>query len=277
MNAPQHESFLRRDQLYPAEQVWRALWPLRAWFRPTFHGLEQLDGSRPVVFVANHTVLGVYDILTAAGIARFTPLRPRGLHAPIYERVPGWSGVLRGLGGVPARGDSMRALLAAGESPLVCPGGLREVAKRKHEKYRLMWGEHLGWVRNAVAHGAPLVPLATVGPEEAVSIVFDSDDVVRWAARAGLQSWLPRGDLLLPPLAWGIGPTPIPRPVKFRIALGAPIETAAFRQRAGDEDTLRMLRDKVRARLAEQIARLRRGGAGSAPRASGRALEGHPA
>src|SRR5690554_1411677 len=172
-------SLLASADLYSAASVWAALAPLRAWFRPRFVGLEHLEGPGPFVFVANHTLFGTLDILTAAGLSQHAGIRARGLHAPLYGHVPGWSGVLRRLGGVSATGDNMRALLAAGESPLVCPGGLREVAKRRGEKYRLLWGDRVGWVRNAARHGAPLVALATVGPEDAYTIVLDAGQIER--------------------------------------------------------------------------------------------------
>lgn len=34
----------------------------RAWHRPSFLGVEQVDPSRPTMFVGNHTLYGVQDV-----------------------------------------------------------------------------------------------------------------------------------------------------------------------------------------------------------------------
>jgi 1-acyl-sn-glycerol-3-phosphate acyltransferase len=48
-----------------------------------------------------------------------------------------------------------------GRSILVFPGGGREVTKRRGEKYRLIWGERMGFARMAIECGYPIVPVAS--------------------------------------------------------------------------------------------------------------------
>src|SRR5690606_18488348 len=108
-------------------------------------------------------------------------------------------------------------------------------------------------------HGAPLVALATVGPEDAYTIVLDAGQIERsrayaWAARRGLTAKLPQidGELLIPPLAWGLGPTPVPRPEPITVAVGEPIDTSAWRDHVDDDQAMLELRNEVRDRLAAE-------------------------
>ena len=66
-------------------------------------------------------------------------------------------------------------LLQSGQSVLLYPGGGREVAKRKGEKYKLMWKEETDFVRLAMRFGAVIVPFAAIGVEEAFDVLLDPE------------------------------------------------------------------------------------------------------
>ena len=65
--------------------------------------------------------------------------------------------------------------MKAGENILLFPGGAREVAKRKGEAYQLVWKKRLGFVRLAVEHSYRILPFASVGQEDAFSIILDAN------------------------------------------------------------------------------------------------------
>jgi 1-acyl-sn-glycerol-3-phosphate acyltransferase len=68
-------------------------------------------------------------------------------------------------------------LLKAGEPVLLYPGGGREVAKRKGEKYKLLWKDDTDFVRLAMKCKATIVPFATVGVEDAFDILMGPEYV----------------------------------------------------------------------------------------------------
>ncbi len=54
------------------------------------------------------------------------------------------------------------------------PGGLREAVKPSALRYRLLWGDRVGFVRAAIRNQAPVVPLATLGGDEIFDFVGDA-------------------------------------------------------------------------------------------------------
>jgi 1-acyl-sn-glycerol-3-phosphate acyltransferase len=137
-----------------------------------------------------------------------------------------------------------------GETLLVFPGGGREVAKRKGEKYRLLWGARSGFARLAVAHGYPIVPFATVGAEDALDIVVDTDHPLLAPARRLFGKISGSPDLF--PVVRGLGPTPIPRPERQYYWFGEPIDTTGIA--ATDDTGTARVRDATRAAVEQGIA-----------------------
>ncbi len=145
--------------------------------------------------------------------------------------------------------------MQAGEAILVFPGGAREVSKRKGEKYRLVWGNRLGFARLAIEHACTVVPFCCVGVEDAFDIVLDADEIMasrfgRVLARLGL-----RRDLVWP-IVKGIGPTPLPRPERQYFRFMPPIETSSYQRQAQDAGRCADLRDRVKGAIERGIEEL---------------------
>jgi 1-acyl-sn-glycerol-3-phosphate acyltransferase len=210
---------------------------------PRFFGVAHAPTDRPFLLVGNHTIMGVLDApLLVLGLYAKTGVFVRSLGDHLHFRVPGWRDLLVRFGTVEGTRDNCRALMRAGESVLVFPGGGREVFKHKGEKYRLIWKNRTGFARMAIEHGYPIVPFASVGAEECFDIVLDGDDIRRSLLGSLVESVAPRADEI-PPLVRGLGP--LPRPERFYFRFGAPIETAGFAGREEDEATCRALRARV--------------------------------
>jgi len=229
-----------------------ALAPWRALTDPRFYNLDRISAEGAVLLVGNHTVFGMLDMPLMLGeIHRVTGRFVRGMADHAHFAVPVWRDVLVRQGGVRGTRDNCRALLAAGEAVLVYPGGGREVAKRKGEKYQLLWKERVGFARLAIEAGCPIVPFGAVGAEESYDILLDADSPVLAPIRGLVERAGGRWELI-PPLVRGLGPTPLPRPERFYFAFGEPIDTRAW---AGqDEDSVRALRNEVRQAVQERIA-----------------------
>jgi 1-acyl-sn-glycerol-3-phosphate acyltransferase len=218
---------------------------------PRFHGLENAPADRPVLFVGNHTVMGLLDVpLMLLGLYRHRGVVVRPLGDHIHFALPGWRDFLRLFGTVEGTRENCRALMTAGESILVFPGGAREVFKRKGEKYHLLWGNRLGFVRLAIEHGYPILPFAAVGAEECYDILVDAGDLLRLVP---VLRRLPRADEI-PPLVRGLGMSALPRPERFYFHFGQPIETAHLTGLETHDRLCAAVRDEVRAAVEAGIA-----------------------
>jgi len=231
-----------------------ALAPWRAWTAPRFYGLEHIPTDGPVLLVGNHTIFGFLDMpLMLEEIHRLRGRFVRGLAEHAHFTVPAWRDLLTHAGAVRGTRENTRALLAAGEAVLVYPGGGREVAKRKGEKYRLIWKQRTGFARLAIEAGCPIVPFGAVGAEESYDILVDADSPVFAPVRGVVERLGGRWELAWP-IARGIGPTPLPRPERFYFAFGEPVDTRPFAGRHDDEHALREVRDRVRDAVEDRIA-----------------------
>ncbi len=223
---------------------------------PVFQGFENVPRQRPVLFVGNHTIMGVLDIpVMAMGLRRRLGITCRFLGDHAHFAFPLWRDLLVRFGTVDGTRENARALMRAGAHVLVFPGGGREVFKRRGEKYRLLWKRRIGFVRLAVEFGYPIVPFSAVGGEECYEILLDGNDLLRSPLGPWVRRLHPRPDLL-PPLVRGLGPTWLPRPQRFYFRFGAPIATTPLADRERDDAACFALREKVRAAVEEGIEHL---------------------
>jgi 1-acyl-sn-glycerol-3-phosphate acyltransferase len=224
---------------------------------PRFLGLERVPRDRPFLLAGNHTLMGVLDApLLVLGLHARRGVLVRALGDHLHFRIPLWRDLLARFGVVDGTRRSCRALMRAGESILVYPGGGREVFKRRGERYRLLWGDRLGFVRLAIEHGYPIVPVASVGAEECYDIVADGDDLLATALGRRIAALSPRPDLL-PPLVRGLGFSLLPRPQRFYFRFGRPIETVRLAGRQHDDAACRAVRERVRRAVERGIRLLR--------------------
>jgi len=235
----------------------------RGYFKPQFTGLENVNPINPALLVGNHTIYGMLDgpllfekLYESKGIV----LRSLGDH--MHFKVPLWRDVLKQSGAVPGTRENCARLMEAGEHILVYPGGGREVAKRKGEKYKLTWKTRTGFCYMAIKHQYPIIPVASLGADDAFDVVLDAYDFMRTpVARRILKSKLisnqtANGDLLMP-LAKGIGPTLIPRPEKFYFSFGEPIDTRPYAGQENNKERLWQLRYQVMQSLERELEKLR--------------------
>ncbi len=240
-------------------------WPWAIWFSPRTSGLENVPPRGPMLFVGNHTLHGMLDApLLYLELRSKAHLNVRGLGDHFHYKVPAWGTFLRRLGSVPGTREHCSRMLAQGDSVLVFPGGAREVNKRKGQKYHLLWKERIGFVQTAIQAGCPIVPFASVGPEDAFDIVFDANDLMsspigRLLKVTGVADadWFRDGDVF-PPLVRGIGLTPIPRPERFYFHFGAPIDTRPSAGLHEDREACFALRKEVAQVIEVEIGRLMR-------------------
>ena len=230
--------------------------PWRAITSPRFIGMDRVPDVRPLLFVGNHTVWGVIDTpLLFAALYEEKGIFLRSLGDHVHFQIPGWSHLLRRVGAVDGTREACGALMRAGEAILVFPGGGREVAKRRGERYQLLWKERLGFARMAIEHRCTIVPFAAVGVEDALDVVLDSSDLLRTPIGKAMKRMGLRVELV-PPIVKGIGPTPLPRPERLYFELRAPVDPREFGDDPGDDRAARALRDRVKGEVEAGIASL---------------------
>jgi 1-acyl-sn-glycerol-3-phosphate acyltransferase len=205
----------------------------RRWWRVEVVGLEHVPDDRAVLFVSNHSGLLPWDGLLLAetvAAAHGEKQRPRFLIADWLITLPFVQPALAKLGGVRACRENAERLLRTGRSVVAFPEGAKGAAKVFRQRYRVQRFGRGGVVRTALALGAPLVPVAVVGAEEAHPVLFKLET----AARAVGLPFLP-----VTPTFPALGPLGVvPLPSKWSIAFGAPIETAELGADAADDEIL---------------------------------------
>jgi 1-acyl-sn-glycerol-3-phosphate acyltransferase len=227
--------------------------PWRVLTAPKFYGIDAVPNDRPILLVGNHTLMGVLDVpLLIFELYERRGVFARALGDHAHFQVPLWRDLLSRFGTVDGTRDNCRALMRAGESILVFPGGGREVFKRKGEKYQLIWKNRLGFARLAIERGYTIVPFSAVGADDCYDIVFDKDDLDRLAIGRLLDRLSPRAELT-PPVVRGLAGTVLPRPQRFYFRFGKPIGTTRLRGKQDDDAVCERLRDRVRAAVEAGI------------------------
>lgn len=248
----------------PAAKMRRFFAFARRYFYPEFLGLWELDLQKPALFVGNHTLFGLTDApLMIEHIYTQYGVMLRGLGDRGHFKVPGWGQFLVNHGMVLGTPENCAALMRAGQSILVFPGGGREVMRRKDEAYNLIWKQRTGFARLAIEHGYDIIPFGSVGPDESFNILIDANDVMnsrpwKWlTSRTRLAEATRNGDMI-PPLAVGLGPTIVPRPQRYYFGFGQRIPTTHLAGRVDDKDAVWALREQVARAVEGQIDRLKR-------------------
>ena len=232
--------------------------PWRALLDPVFFHMERVPTDRaPLMFVGNHTLMGLLDVpFFFFELLERHDLFLRSMGDHVHFRLPVWGEFFERWGVVEGDREACGDLLAEGEPVLVFPGGAREVAKRKGEQNRLMWGTRLGFARLAIRHQATIVPFAMLGADEAWDIVLDADEIVDSLLGPLIEaSWklteIPIGSM--PPVLRGLGGTPIPRPVRLYFGVGEPISTGAYSGLEQDPSACFALREEVAETIYREL------------------------
>jgi 1-acyl-sn-glycerol-3-phosphate acyltransferase len=261
MSEPTTESLdFDRSLIGDLDQILR---PLKRLLSPVSLGHEHVPRKGAVLLAGNHTLYGLVDIpMLGLEIFEKTGRNLRGLADDNHFELPVWRDLLHRIGAVRGSRENCARLFEAGEAVLVFPGGGREVMKHKHEQYKLIWKERIGFARLAIQHGVPIVPFASVGVEDMFEIVIDAEDILRSPAGDLLralgiteQAWFRHGEII-PPIARGKGLGPLPRLERQYFLFGEPIETKRYAGQHEDREACFALRYDVQTAIQCQIAQL---------------------
>ncbi len=207
-----------------------------AYFRPQVTGLERIP-SGPALYVGNHnggmvspdTFVFCYRLFNARGAEDV----PYGLAHDWAVRAPLLRDIVIPLGAIRAGHDNAARLFKQGSKALVYPGGDEDAFRAYSERKQIHFGGRKGYLRLALLHGVPVIPLVTAGAHEVFYVLHHGRGfarrfpVARWLR---LKSW--PVTLSIP---WGLtlGPMPPFIPMRSRIFQEV-LEPIAF-ERSGKE------------------------------------------
>jgi 1-acyl-sn-glycerol-3-phosphate acyltransferase len=217
--------------------LWLGFWRWRQFYhRYSVEGLQHLDGP-PALIVGYHGRPLAYDLcmLTAAIYDRLGYL-PRTLVHRTVDAIPPLKWLSDGLGFVTRDGDALARTVAAGQHIITAPGGTGEACRSFRDRYRVSWGEHIGYLRVALRYGLRIVPVAAAGVDDGYVGLTDAEAVGRCLGVP--RDWVWTLWLGIGPLGpWPISP---PFPVRVRQLIGEPIDLHRG-ERIREDDRPRLL------------------------------------
>lgn len=204
-------------------ETWLALFgAMRRYHRYEVVGLDRLLRRDACLLVGYHGKPIAYDLcmLTVTLHERLGYL-PHGVVHGAVEDEPVMRWVAGSLGFVTGDGAAVEQAVARGEHVLVQPGGTREGCRSSLHKYRVDWGERTGYLKMALKHRLPIVPIAARGVDDGYLGLNDGYALGKRLRVPGrLPLWFGVG-------LWGLFPLSPPFPVKITQLIGEPIDFQA--------------------------------------------------
>src|ERR687893_957432 len=138
--------------------------------RAEVRDLHNIPEAGPVLLVGNHsggTLIVDTFVFAQAFYDHFGPLRRfHQLAHDLVFKVPGPRAMLSRYGTVPASPENMKRALGMGAALLVYPGGDHETYRPSWESSKIDFAGRTGFVRLALEHDTPIVPVVAIGGQE---------------------------------------------------------------------------------------------------------------
>src|SRR4051795_3332077 len=189
------------------------------WFRADWEGLDKIPANGGALLVANHAAAIPSDApVIMHGIETELGRPVYGLAEYIFRELPVVGTMWSRVGGVTAQPDNaFRLLREQKQLVLVFPEGTKGTSKNYAERYRLRRFGRGGFVEIAMRAGVPIVPIAVMGAEESMPIVFKLPGVAKTLGVPYVP--ITANMLLLGPLLGGV----LYFPSKFKLKVLDPI------------------------------------------------------
>src|SRR6266513_1920398 len=153
----------------------------RSWFRVEWEGLEKIPTEGGALLVANHAGAIPSDApVIMHGIEEELKRPLYGLADHIFKAMPIVGTMWARAGGVAAHPENAYRLLREQQQlVLVFPEGPKGPGKLYSERYQLRRFGRGGFVEIAMRAGVPVIPIAVVGAEESMPIVYKNATLAR--------------------------------------------------------------------------------------------------
>jgi 1-acyl-sn-glycerol-3-phosphate acyltransferase len=151
------------------------------WFRAEWKGLEKIPTDGGALLVANHAAAIPSDApVIMHGIETELRRPVYGLADHLFKGMPVVGVLWSRVGGVVAHPDNAyRLLREQRQLVLVFPEGSKGPGKHYGERYRLRRFGRGGFVEIAMRAGVPVVPIAVMGAEESMPIIWKSGTLAK--------------------------------------------------------------------------------------------------
>jgi 1-acyl-sn-glycerol-3-phosphate acyltransferase len=153
----------------------------RRWFRAEWEGLDKIPEKGGALIVANHAGALPSDapvIMHGIETERHRPVY--GLADYLFKSIPVIGTLWSRTGGVPAHPENAYRLLREQQQlVLVFPEGIKATGKPYPERYQLRRFGRGGFIEIAMRAGVPVIPIAVVGAEESMPILWKSAALAR--------------------------------------------------------------------------------------------------
>jgi 1-acyl-sn-glycerol-3-phosphate acyltransferase len=151
------------------------------WFRVEWDGFEHLPDEGGALLVANHAGAIPPDAPSIMhGIEKDLGRPVYGLAENLFRSMPVIGTLWSRSGGVAAHPDNAYRLLHdERQLVLVFPEGTKGTGKHYNDRYKLRRFGRGGFVEIAMRAGVPVVPIAVMGAEEAMPIMFKSNRLAK--------------------------------------------------------------------------------------------------
>lgn len=219
-----------------------ALRGLRNYFRLRVDGLENIPEQGAALLVANHTGwLGLDYALTALSVHDAMERTPRGMAHEAWFKSPTTATFAKRVGLFQVTKDAMAQQVARGHLVMLFPEG-EKGAFRPGSDYVLEPFAR-GFVRVAMAHQVPVVPVAVLGGEESNPV---GSRIESYEQLLNLKGGLP------------IPKNILPKPVKWRIRFLKPIPFTEYGPKdADDTDRVHAIAEDVRTRVQRELRKMK--------------------
>lgn len=188
------------------------------WFRAEWEGLDRIPATGGALLVGNHAGAVPFDApVVMHGIETELGRPVYGLADYWFRSVPVVGTLWSRFGGVPGHPDNAyRIVHDQGQLALVFPEGEKGPSKPYAQRYQLQRFGRGGFVEIAMRAGVPVVPIAIVGSEETMPMLWQVPAVAR---ALGLPYFPVTANMLL------LGPLGlvVPFPAKFRLRVLEPV------------------------------------------------------
>jgi 1-acyl-sn-glycerol-3-phosphate acyltransferase len=216
------------------------------WWRVQVRDVAAVPATGPALVVANHAGIVPWDAFVLRHALRREHPARRELRPLLDDRecaLPIVGSAAVRSGAVRASAEAAQQILAAGELVGVFPEGSAGARKPWRDRYRIQRFGRGGFAKIALRAGAPIVPCAIVGSEEASPGI----------SRTG---WL--ADRLGIPLLAGASLSVaaaalLPLPSRWSLRFGPPIDVRAGPAAAEDPAAVNQLTERVRAALQAML------------------------
>jgi 1-acyl-sn-glycerol-3-phosphate acyltransferase len=219
------------------------------WFRTEWEGLEKIPTEGGALLVANHAGAIPSDApVIMHGIEKELERPVYGLADYFFRTVPVVGTLWARSGGVSARpANAYRLLKEQQQLALVFPEGTKGPSKSFTDRYQLRRFGRGGFVEIAMRAGVPVIPIAVVGSEEAMPVIFRLPTL---AKALGVPYFPITANLLT------MGPLGIvmPFPAKFKLRVLDPVhfDVPADQERYSKSRVMEEA-ERIRAQLQESV------------------------